>query len=120
MRIIAIVLNVIMVLFTLMVFVTDGLATKPLYLLFSILLVLVPVINIVVFAGRRKPSPAGEAAPALRARNPVIIANLVLVAAVIWVLIQQGPHPQEPGYVEYVILLFLAPIFSLLTILRQK
>jgi len=121
MRIIAIILNVIMALFTLMVFVTDGFATRPIYILFSILLLLVPLLNITVFASSCKRGDAGQAdVSSTRTRNLVIVANVLLIASVIWTLIDQYPHPKEPGYIEYMVALFLTPLFSLVTVLCSK
>src|SRR5512136_2682902 len=99
MKIAAIVCNVILIGFTILVSLTDGLATEAPYIVFGLLLVLIPIANLVVIA-RRGPKIAA------------IIGNVLLLGFACWAMIDQYPHPKEAGFVEYAVLVILTPILS--------
>lgn len=107
MRIVAIACNVVLLGFTVMVSLTDGPPTETLYVVFGMLLILVPILNVIVLS-RRRP------------RNLAVIANIVLLGYAVFTLIDQYPHPLEAGFVEYAALLVLTPILSAIVIAFAK
>ncbi len=109
MKIVAVVLNVVMFLFTCMVLATDGMSARAIYVAFSLLLLAVPVVNAVVLLG---------AAGGTGIRRAAVVGNVVLVAAVVLAFVDQYPHPEEAGFVEYMIAVLLTPIVSVWALLR--
>ena len=108
MKRLSIVLNVGLLAFTLFVMATDGPATKAAYKLFVLLLLGVPVFT--TFALARG---GGENAARFAA-----FLNVILLGAVFWALVDQYPHPEDPGVVPYAVLLVLTPIVSVVALRR--
>jgi len=100
--------------FTCFVLATDGASAEPAYILLTLLLILIP-------SSTCSLSPAGLADPAgrrsrarggRRQRRPG--------GFVCWALIDRYPHPNEPGLLEYTVLVLLTPILSAVTLLRSR
>jgi hypothetical protein len=103
-------LNLVLLAFTCAVLVTDGVSTEPAYLVLTLLVLLVPVLNLaVVFRGRS--SPAWRFATAL--------CNAALLGMVCWALVDSYPHPREDGFVAYVVAVLLIPALSVAVIVRR-
>ncbi len=117
MRVLAIVCNLVSVAFTLFVMATDGPPTKPIYVVFSALLLLVPALTMFALvrggtgwgwlAGSKK-APAAGAALARAAA----VCNMALVAFMGWALVDQHPHPSQKGFVAYVVMMLATPTLS--------
>ena len=99
MKTLVVVCNVVFFAFTCVVLATDGLPKEVPYILLTLAVLLVPVLTVVAL---------------LRARLMVAaaIANLVVLGLMVWSFVAQYPHPQEEGFVEYVVLAALTPILS--------
>jgi len=103
-------LNLVLLAFTCAVLVTDGVSTEPADLVLTLLLLLVPVLNVVVIV-RHRSSPAWRFATAL--------CNAALLGMVCWALVDSYPHPREDGFVAYVVAVLLIPVVSVVVILRR-
>jgi len=137
MKTLAVILNVILVLFTFMVIMTEGVSPDIAYNIFGILLFLVPLVNVILIsrlgffkaAKRARVSQDMADVPAKSpdsaamhgtVRNLAILLNMILLGFGIWAIIQAYPHPQEDGVLEYTILVLAAPIVSLIVYFRTK
>lgn len=112
MRIIAVCCNAVLLGFTVFVTVTDGFPQKPAYILFWILLIAVPLLNVIGFFRRGRPNV--WLTPAAR-----IAANILLLGFSAWAVIDQYPHPEEPGVLEFTLVVLLTPILSIVAIVRD-
>ena len=101
-----------------MVLETDGLPTETGYIVFTLWALLTMVLSVVVIARFR----AGEGLSSMRGkmRIAVIMCNIVLLGFICWALIDQYPHPEEDGFITYVILMMATPILSITVLLRKK
>jgi len=132
MKIVAIVSNIFMFAFTCIVLLTDGMPTNAAYIVFTLLLVLIPIFSLLVLSGsgvsddahklaaERKPSGEAKrviAFPSLRtAKILTIICNIVLLGFACWAIVNQYPHPEEFGVIPYEILVMVTPILSVLAL----
>ena len=135
MRIAAMACNVILVVFTCLVVVTDGPATEAAYVVLMLALVLVPIFSLVVLLrqGRSGSRPApvkGSGLPEEKrmderpSRDPgmrtaAIFCNIILFGLSCWAFADQYPHPEEDGFVAYVLILAVAPILNVVALLRS-
>jgi peptidoglycan/LPS O-acetylase OafA/YrhL len=101
-------LNVISLAFTLFVMATDGPATKAAYVVFGQMLWAIPAFTVFALARERNVKLARVAA----------FLNVLLLGAVCWALVDQYPHPAEPGFVPYVLVVALTPVLSVVALLR--
>ena len=105
MKTLVILCNIVMFCFTCMVLVTDGMAKEAAYIVFTLLLLLIPLLTVFVFAG-------GGGASSRALQRAALIGNVVLLAAICWAFADQYPHPQEEGFVAYMVVIVLTPILS--------
>ncbi len=106
MKILALILNIALFLFTLFVIVTDGFATQAAYIVLTLWVLLTLLFNpVALFRG-------GSAV-----KIPAVICNIIFIGFVIWALVDQYPHPRESGYIPFVILMFLTPIVTVVALL---
>src|SRR5512139_2954781 len=103
--------NVVLFTFTCFVLATDGAPTKAVYIIFTLVFLMTPVFTVLVLARRA----AGDGA-----RRAAAICNVLLLAFVCWVLVDQYPHPSEPGFNEYVVAVMVTPLISAVVLLRGK
>ena len=115
MKSLVLVCNIVSVVFTLLVLATDGLATRTIYLVFTLLLILIPIVTILALT--RPGTLPGSGTGALRL---AAFSNLVLLGFVCWALVEQYPHPNEPGFVPYAALMILTPLLSAVVLLRHR
>ncbi len=102
MKTMVVLLNVVFLAFTCLVMLTDGFAAEPAYAVFSLLLIGVPIFTLTTI-GR---SVGGGI------RRATALFNFVLVGFIVWALVDQYPHPSEPGYVPYAALTVLTPLLT--------
>ncbi|MGE5361384.1 MAG: hypothetical protein ACM3NQ_20395 [Bacteroidales bacterium] len=102
MKTMVVLFNVVFVAFTCLVMLTDGFATERVYVVFSLLLIAVPVFTVAA-VGRSVGNVTRHAAE---------LANIILVAFIAWAWIDQYPHPSEAGFLPYVILAVITPLLS--------
>ena len=137
MKIGVVICNILLLGFTCLVALIEGAPKGACYIVFTLLLVLIPILNVVVLARSRKSgsqvnddvkgrmleeqskisSGSSVSTPMTRM---AIIGNIVLLGFVCWAVINQYPHPEEPGVLEYTILAILAPILSVVAIVRSR
>ena len=110
MKIAAIVGNIILVGFTCVVTLTDGPPQGAAYVVLGLLLVLIPVLNVVAISR-----------PSLGALMKIItvLSNVVLLGFACWAIIDQHPHPQEAGLLEFELLAVLIPLLSAAAAMRK-
>jgi hypothetical protein len=134
MKIVAAICNVVSFGFTCLVLVTDGPPREAVYIFFSLLHLLTPLLTLVVLSH----SGASDGWLGLRMKknaleerrkidNPsststilkigAIVCNVALLGFICWALVSQPPHPKEEGFVAFVLVSVLTPIVSLVAIL---
>ena len=108
MKILAILINVICWGFVCMVLTTDGPPQRA-DLLFALLPLVMPVLNVVVLRILRSPG---------RAVSLVAMAgNILWLAVACWLIIDRYPsHPEEGGLLAYVLILALTPLLSMVAL----
>ncbi len=113
MKTLAVLCSIASFLFTCMVFVTDGMSGEFVYAVFGVLLLLVPVLTVLALAG-------GGTVEVRRALKPIAAgANIALLGFIAWAIVDQYPHPQEPGFIPYALLTVFTPILSAFVLLRS-
>ncbi len=112
MKTLTVLCNFALIAFTLFLLVTEGASEQAVYNVFAALLLLVPLLT--VFAVSR----SGEA-PAGALQRITAGGNLVLLGLVVWAIVDQYPHPDEPGVVEFMLLAVLTPLLSAIALLRR-
>jgi hypothetical protein len=133
MNLIACILNVLFFGFTFMVIITDGMSKQVLYNIFAFLLLLVPIFSVIVifnstardgwlnFRLKRKAKDEhtmNESNSSLitNTKMAASISNIVLIVFSICAIVDQYPHPDEEGYIPYLVFVFLTPVFSAVTL----
>jgi hypothetical protein len=111
MKLLTVLCNVVLVGFTALVVAGEGLSRELAYSVFTLLLVLVPIFTIYVVA-------RGEAARKPAIARVAAVCNLVLFGMVCWSIVDQYPHPAEPGVIPYVVLAVLTPVLNAVVLLR--
>lgn len=114
MKPLALICNVVSLAFTLLVLATDGPPTKPVYVVFGLLLLLIPLFTLLALI-----RPGILSASSRLVFRAAAIGNLLLLAFVCWALVDQHPHPDEPGFIPYAVLVLLTPALSALVLLGQ-
>jgi hypothetical protein len=109
MKTLAVLCNVVLFTFTCVVIVTDGAPTKAVYIVFALVLLMTPAFTVWVLASRA----AGDGI-----RRAAAICNVLALAFVCWALVDQYPHPSDPGFNEYVVVLVVTPLVSAVVLLR--
>ena len=131
MKLLTVVFNIVLVVFTCLVLITDGLSKEVGYILLTLLLLFVPIFNlIIIFSSRanndwlnfhlkRKAAEGRIKTDDTSIRRPVlkiiaIICNIVLLGFFCYVFVNQySQHPKESGLILYAVIVFLTPILSL-------
>jgi hypothetical protein len=137
MKTLTVLCNVVLFGFTCLVLATDGAPTAAVYIIFTLLLMLIPVFT--VFAITR--SGAGDGGPNLHSRRKTAeaqprtgvfssahtaiarvaaICNVVLLVFVCWAFVDQYPHPEEDGFIAFAALTVLTPILSGVMLFRSR
>ncbi len=113
MRITALLCNALLLPFTLLVVVTDGPATELPYIVLVVLLLAVPALSLLALGRSRRAE-----APGLR--SATVLANLALLALAWWAVVEQYPHPRDPGVLPYTVLVLITPVLSAWTVWRAR
>jgi len=108
MRPLAVVANVVLLLFTAMAIAGDGISAQPAYIAFTALMVLTPVATGLALAGGSRWWPRRRQV----ADRGVAIANLILLVSLIVAFVDQYPHPNESGFVAFVVIAAATPLLS--------
>ena len=111
MKTLAVLCNVVLFTFTGFVLATDGAPTKPAYIFLGLVLLMTPIVT--VFALERHTAGDG-------ARRAAVACNVVLLAFVCWALVDQYPHPSDPGFIEFVVVTAVTPLLSAVALRRSK
>ena len=131
----AIICSVVLFAFTCVVLATDGLPTDSTYVVFNVWLLLTLILNVVVISrigandGRlwlQTPSTVAggqggaDGSSPTRAFGRVVaaICNVVLLGFTGWAYVDQHPHPDEPGFTAFTVLMVITPILSLAALVR--
>ena len=128
MRIVAVICNVVLFVFTCFVILTDGLPREAVYLIFTFLLLLVPILSSVVLSRARITSEGndrreGRSSVCAVANCGAILCNLVLIGFSCWAIVAAYPHPKEEGAFAaatlaiYTVLVMFAPIVTVLALI---
>jgi hypothetical protein len=135
MKIVAAICNVIWFGFTCLVLVTDGLPKEAGYIFISLLHLLTPLLTLVVlfrsgasdgWLGLRMKRKAFEEQRKIDKPSSVstftkivaIICNVALLGFICWALLSQPPHPEEEGFVAFVVVSVVTPILSVVVLFR--
>lgn len=105
----AVVMNLLLVGFTAAVVATDGAPTQPVYIVLTLSLLLIPLLNAVVLASSHF----------VQLRRVLAGGNLLLVAFVGWAIVDQYPHPDEEGFIAFVIVTIAVPLLSSAQLFRR-
>ena len=136
MKIVALICNIVLFAFTCFVLLTDGVSREAAYIVFTVLVVLIPILNVVVlfrsgagdgWVGLHMERKALEAQPktdafssrSIAMERAAAISNIVLLGFVCWALVDQYPHPEEDGVIAYALLVVLTPILSVVALFRS-
>jgi hypothetical protein len=134
MKIIAIICNVVLFVFTGIVLVTDGTPTDTAYIIFTLLVLLIPIFNVVVLTRsgvdngwldlQKKTLEEQRKIDDLSSTTIVMkigafICNIVLFAFTWWAIVDQYPHSEEDGVIAYTLLIVLTPILSVAVLFRN-
>jgi len=137
MKLLTVVFNIVLVVFTCLVLITDGLTKEVGYILLTLLLLFVPIFNlIIIFSSRanndwldfhlkRKAAEGRIKTDDTSIRRPVlkiiaIICNIVLLGFSVWAFASQYPHPKESGFILFAVIVFITPVLSLVTLAFNK
>jgi len=135
MKIAMFICNVVLFAFTCFVLLTDGVSKEAGYIAFTLLLLLVPILNLLVIsrggarvgrmglpakekelAEQRKMDSSSSSGTVIKI--VAIVCNAVLLGFVCWALVDQYPHPEEDGFIAYVLLVVVTPALSLVALFR--
>jgi hypothetical protein len=122
-RALAVLCNVVLAAATCLVLATEGAPKDAIYVVFTLLLMLIPLFTVFVLLRSRaegtRPRPAGKAGSTTLG-HVAVFANIVLLALICLAIVDQYPHPDEPGFLAFVALTVLTPILSALVLLRRR
>jgi len=133
MKIAALICNIALLGFIALVLLSEGLPRATVYVVFSLLTVVIPILNMVVISmiraknGRlvvraKEKAPEDQGKIGERSSSGIvlklvtIISNIALLVFACWAIIDQYPHPEEPGVIEMAVLMILTPILSAVVI----
>jgi len=136
MKTLTVLCNIVLFGFTCFVLVTDGTPKEASYIVFTLLVVLIPILNVVVlfrsraddgWVGPHMKEKALETQPktdAISSRSTAIervavICNIILLGFACWAFVDQYPHPEEDGVIAFAVLMVLTPILSLVVLFRN-
>jgi hypothetical protein len=121
--------NMALLVFTSFVIITDGIPVTFLYILLTLMLLAVPVLNMTIILGSKedigwldfplksKPTDRqiniftmSSGKPLLK--STAIIFNILLLLVSCWAFLSQFPHPEEEGFIFYITLVFITPVLT--------
>lgn len=114
MKILVVIFNIILFLFTLFVLATDGFPKQVGYILATLLVLLTPILSLaVIFLNRAGNGGVSSITNILKIA--AIICNIALIGYTCWAMML--PHPEEGGYIPFIIISLLTPILNLVMFL---
>lgn len=136
MKTLTVLCNIVLFGFTCIVLATDGAPKEARYIIFTLLLMLIPIFTVfaIVRSGagsswpnlpmKRNTLEAQPKTGVLSSRKTAIervaaICNIVLLGVVCWAIVDQYPHPEEEGIVAFSVLTVLTPILSAVVLFRS-
>jgi formate hydrogenlyase subunit 3/multisubunit Na+/H+ antiporter MnhD subunit len=137
MKLLAFICNVALLGFTGLVIMTDGMSRQAVYVVFTLWLLLVPIFNMVVlwrsglvpgwtgFPGKEKSQEEKKSTDSPSFISPAmkitaVICNVILLGSLVWVYVDQYPHPKEEGFIAYILVVLLTPVLSSVAILLGR
>lgn len=137
MKIVAIICNIILFVFTCIVIAVDGPSREAVYIIFTLWWLLTLILNPVVIyrSGVRDGwlgLPVKRKAPVDQnkiddqssrgtiMRMLAIICNIVFLGFVCWAFVDQYPHPEEDGFLAFAVLMVLTPVLSLVVLFFSR
>jgi hypothetical protein len=122
--IVAVICNVVLLAFTGVVLVTDGVSREGPYVVFTLLLLLVPILSVVALVrrGGNRPDLGTHDVPSSRStvtKRVAVSSNLVWLAFSCWAIVDQYPHPADAGVIPFAVLVVVTPIVSLAALLGR-
>ncbi len=137
MKITSIVFNLLLLAFVVLLMMEEGSSSKTPYVIFGILLLVVPALNLVFITLKTKrpewfgTSPEEKVADGVdtsgrRSAIPQvmnvtgIVWNFVLLAYTVWAIIDQYPHPDESGVALFELVAVLTPILSAIVFAQDR
>ena len=137
MKIVTIICNIMLLGITCLLLLFEGISKEPVYIIFTFLLLLVPILNIVLIFGSRvnhswlilnfksKSSEEQNKVDNLSSIYPfmkivALILNIAIIGFASWSIATNYPHPKEYGVLAYTLLVVLTPVLSLITILISR
>ncbi len=137
MKIVTLICNIALLGFTCLLFLFEGISKEAAYIVFTLLLLLVPILNIMLIFGnpvnfgywtskmknrtteeQRKVDEQSSIYPVMKI--VVLILNIALLGFASWSIVSNYPHPAEAGVLPYALLVVLTPILSLIAISMNK
>jgi hypothetical protein len=121
MRTLVAVCNILLFVCVCLVLATEGAPRDGIYVAFTLALILIPLVTAFVLvrdrAGGARPNVTGSrtSLPRLAA-----LGNIVLLGLVVLAMVDQYPHPDEPGFLAFVALTVVTPILSALVLMRNR
>lgn len=132
MKFISVFLNVAMFTFTSFVLVEEGFSKEAGYILLTLLLLIVPVLNLVMILRgggeeewadfRMKKINTGQlkSSDADFVKIAIMIINIFMIGYSFWAIIRQGPRQTDNGLLSYIIIILSAPVFTLVYLVFYK
>lgn len=136
MNLIAAIFNIILFVFTCWQIINNGISSVPIYIILTLFLLLVPLLNLIMILSGAKnsnwysfhinkkdfiPKSASKDSPYMDTfiKAMVLTFNFVLFGISCWAIIDQYPHPKGDGVVFFTLVVLLTPVISLLAISRN-
>ncbi len=105
----ALIANIILFFFTCFVLLTDGFPGEAAYIFFTVWILLTLILSSYVMS--RDLSSLSAVLKLV-----AIISNIVFLAFVFWALADQPAHPEEYGFITFVVLMVLTPVLNLIVL----
>jgi len=105
MKALAVLCNVVLLAFTCLVLVAEGVSSEAAYIVLTLLLIVVPGLSVVALV-------RGGGGGTWSFARVAALCNIVLLGFICWAIVDQYPHPEEPGFLPYLALVVLTPVLS--------
>jgi hypothetical protein len=131
-----IICNVILFAFICLVVATDGPSKEAVYIVFTLWWLLTPILSAAVISrmkagdGRLDLLIQGKTAEgtqkadglSMRAKMRItaIACNILFIGFVCWAFVDQYPHPNEEGFIPFLVMMALVPIISIVALFRGR
>jgi len=119
MKTVAIVCNFVLLAFMCLVLATDGFPTRTVFVVLTLLVLAIPIFTVIVLL-RRKACDTDADARSPRSNLMAWVAaacNILLLGLMCWAYIDQYPHPDEEGFLAFMVVVLVTPVLSALALL---